>query len=76
MYESTLSHNALYIYKLPLESKEVIYTDKLTFATSRDSQSAHLDIMANQMLETAADGKQVRDFFYSSSFIVKAVMWL
>ena len=59
VYESTMSHSALFVYKLPMESEEVVYTDKLIFLTSQESNTARLDIMANQMLETAVDAKQV-----------------
>ena len=56
-----MNRSALYMYKLPFDAEEVVYTDKLTFVTSgtNDGESAKLTIMANQMLETGGEGNQV-----------------
>ena len=59
VYDSKLEHNPLFIYKLPLGSQKVIFSDKVIFTASRLGGEHKLIALSNQKTETAGDEEKV-----------------
>ena len=53
-----MEQSPLFVYKLPLEADEVLYTDKLMFA-SHSQGGATLHVIANQLSEVLGKERQV-----------------